>query len=132
MIMRPWLKSHLYNMEEITRIMHQIDATEQAPGRLASDIALLLQGKDRADFKTNIDMGGYVEVSNATAMKITGAKMENKVYYRHSGHPGGLKEETMKQVWAKDPSEVLRRAVLRMLPKNRLRTERMKRLMIKK
>ncbi|NQV11796.1 50S ribosomal protein L13 [Candidatus Uhrbacteria bacterium] len=119
-------------MEEVKRITHQFDATGKAPGRLAAEISTVLQGKDRPDYKPNMDMGGFVSVENAVEMKITGNKMDDKIYYRHSGHPGGLKQETMKRVWDKDPTEVLRRAVLRMLPKNRLRTERMKRLMIKK
>ena len=118
-------------MDAITRTTHKIDATDKAPGRLASKIATLLQGKHRPDYKLNIDMGDAVEVENVGKMKITGNKMEGKIYYRHSGHPGGIKQEQLKQVWEKDPGEVLRRAVLRMLPKNRLRTERMKRMNIK-
>ncbi len=118
-------------MEAITRTTHTIDATDKAPGRIASEIATLLQGKNRPDYKPHIDSGDMVVVENVGKMKITGNKLEGKIYYRHSGHPGGLKQEQMKKVWEKDPGEVLRRAVLRMLPKNRLQTERMKRMNIK-
>ncbi|MBT5275002.1 50S ribosomal protein L13 [Candidatus Uhrbacteria bacterium] len=119
-------------MEAITRTTHTIDAAGRSPGRIAAEISHILQGKDRPDYKPHIDMGGIVNVENAGEMKITGDKMDGKIYYRHSGHPGGLKEETLRKVWDKDPTEVLKRAVLRMLPKNRLRTERMKRMTIKK
>lgn len=118
-------------MEPITRTTHKIDAAGKVVGRLAAEISLLLQGKNRTDYKPNIDVGDAVVVENAAALVVTGNKMDNKVYYRHSGHPGGLKEEKLKDVFEKDPGEVLRRAVLRMLPKNKLRNERMKRLTIK-
>lgn len=118
-------------MKNVERTTHAIDATGKAPGRLAADISTLLQGKDRTDYVANVDMGGTVIVENTDAMKITGNKLTDKLYQRHSGHPGGLKEERLKDVFMRDSGEVLRRAVLRMLPKNRLRTERMKRLMIK-
>lgn len=111
--------------------MHTIDATGKAPGRLAAEISNLLQGKNRTDYVPHWDMGDAVEVENIAKMKITGNKMTDKIYYRHSGYPGGLKQEKLKDVFAKDPGEVLRRAVLRMLPKNRLRNDRMKRLTIK-
>ena len=108
-----------------------MDAAGQAPGRLASEIARLLIGKHRVDYVPNVDMGDAVEVTNCDQMKVTGTKMTGKIYYRHSGWPGGLKEEQLKKVFARDPGEVLRRAVLRMLPKNKLQKERIKRLTIK-
>jgi len=117
-------------METINRTTHKLDAAGQSPGRLATEIAHILQGKNRPDYKPNIDMGDLVEVINAKDMKITGKKMAQKIYYRHSGHPGGLKETVLKDLFAKDPAEVLRRAVLRMLPKNKLQTQRILRLTI--
>ena len=117
-------------MKTIERTTHTIDATDKAPGRLAAEIARLLQGKNRPDYLPQWDMGDAVVVENVGSMKITGNKMTDKIYYRHSGYPGGLKQQKLKEVFAKDPGEVLRRAVLRMLPKNRLRNDRMKRLTI--
>lgn len=108
-----------------------VDAKGKAPGRLASEIAKLLIGKHRVDYQPHMDVGDFVEVENVGEMKITGDKLKGKMYYRHSGHPGGLKTEQMKHVFERDPGEVLRRAVLRMVPGNRLRKDRMKRLKIK-
>jgi large subunit ribosomal protein L13 len=120
------------NMDTSTKNIIKIDATGKAPGRLASEIAVILQGKHRPDYKANVDGDDIVEVTNVVAMKITGKnKLDNKLYRRHSGHPGGLKEETLRSVFEKDPGEVLRRAVKRMMSNNKLRKERMKRLIIK-
>lgn len=114
------------------RKTHTIDATGKAPGRLATEIAGLLRGKGKADFAPNIDIGDSVVVENVNDMKITGTKMENKKYYRHSTHPGGLKTTTMKElVEKKGMEEVLRKAVYGMIPGNRLRKGFMKRLTIK-
>lgn len=115
----------------VKRDTHKLDATGKSFGRLASEIAKILQGKHRPDYKPHHDMGDFVEVENVEKAKITGNKLTDKIYYRHSGHPGGLKQEKLKDVLAKDPGEALRRAVLRMLPSNRLRNGRMKRLTIK-
>lgn len=117
-------------MKSIKRTTHTIDAAGKTAGRLASQIAMILQGKNRPEYEPQWDLGDAVEVKNARAMVFTGNKLTDKEYKRHSGHPGGLKRETVRDVFQKNPGEVLRRAVLRMLPKNRLRTERMKRLTI--
>ncbi len=116
---------------EIARDIHTIDAEGKAPGRLATEVATLLIGKHKPSFQPNIDAGDHVQVINAAKMKITGKKLEQKKYYRHSGYAGGLKTTAMKDVWESDPAEVLRKAVSRMLPKNKQRTERMKRLVVK-
>ena len=118
-------------MTKITRVKHTIDAEGKTPGRLAAAIGRLLIGKHKVDFAPNVDGGDSVEVLNAGKMKITGNKMEGKTYHRHTAHPGGYREENLKTVWAKNPGEVLYRAVSRMLPKNRHRNERLKRLSIK-
>ena len=118
-------------MQKIERKIHKIDAEGKAVGRLASEIATLLIGKHRVDYVPHHDMGDFVEVSNAKAVNITGKKLEQKFYYSHSGFPGGLKTTQMKTLFGKNPSEVLRKSVSRMLPKNKLRNERMKRLVIK-
>ncbi len=119
-------------MSKIDRKRTEIDATGKVVGRLASEIATLLIGKHRPDYTPNFDQGDFVEVVNAAKMKLTGKnKLEQKKYYHHTRYTNGLKTEQLKAIWAKDPGEVLRRSVSRMLPKNKLRNERMKRLTIK-
>jgi len=108
----------------------EIDATGRAPGRIATEIAVILRGKNKPDFKPNVLCGDEVKVVNAKKMKFTGKKLEQKEYIRHSGYPGGLKRLPMKKVFEKDPTEVLRKAVWNMLPKNKLRNEIMKNLKI--
>lgn len=115
-------------MKKIERKTHTIDATDQVLGRLASRIALILTGKNKPVYVPNIDVGDIVVVKNVKKIKITGQKLEQKKYYHHSGYPGGLKTKKMSEVFAKDPSEVLCRAVYNMLPKNKLRKQRFKRL----
>ena len=95
---------------------------------MASKIAILLQGKHKPNFVPYKDEGDFVIVKNVAQMKITGKKRNQKVYYHHSGYLGGLKEIPMKKILAQKPSEVLRRAVLGMLPKNKLRAKQIKRL----
>lgn len=116
--------------DTITRATKTIDASGQSIGRLASEIAKILQGKHKATYRPNIDMGDFVEVRHAAQVKVTGNKLSGKTYYRYSGYPGGLKRTVLKDVFAKDPGEALRRAVRNMLPKNRLRDGRMKRLTV--
>lgn len=107
---------------------HTIDATDKVLGRLASKIAILLQGKHKPSFLPNKDMGDFVIVRNVAKIKLTGKKIEQKKYYRHSGYLGGLKEIPIKKILAQKPGELLRKAVSGMLPKNRLRKIRLKRL----
>lgn len=104
----------------------RIDAKNKPLGRLSSEIALVLQGKDRASFAPNKLTDVKVEVKNAHLIKLSGAKTEQKVYYRHSGRPGHLKISRYKDVLAKNPEWVIRHAVLGMLPKNRLQAKRIK------
>lgn len=115
----------------IIRARHEIDATNQAPGRLATKIAMILRGKNKPDFTPHIDSGDYVKVVNADKLKFTGKKLVQKDYYHHTMHPGGLKRTPMKKVFDKDPSEVVKKAVYGMLPKNKLRDGMMKRLTFK-
>ena len=118
--------------KEIQRQTHTIDAANQAPGRLASRIAMILRGKNKASFTPNIDAGDIVVVENVSKMKITGNKLVNKIYYRHSTHPGGLKAIKLGELIArKGYGEVLRHAVSGMVHRNRLKSEIMKRLIIK-
>ena len=117
-------------MTKNTRAIQSFDAAGKAPGRLATQIAMTLIGKTKATWAPNVDDGDAVEVKNAAQMKISGNKMEQKTYYAHTGGPRGLSATLMKTVWAKDPADVLRRAVDRMLPKNTHRSPRMRRLTI--
>ena len=110
------------------RKTHTIDATGKILGRLAAEIAVLLRGKNKPDFLPYKDAGDIVIVKNVKNIKISGQKIEQKKYYRHSGYPKGFSEISMKMVFEKKPSEILRRAVMGMLPKNRLRNEMIKRL----
>lgn len=127
---RKLYKSNLFNMQKIERKLHKLDATGKAVGRLASEIAVLLQGKHKPEYLPNVDLGDSVEVTNLDKLRFTGKKMEQKIYHRHSGYLGGLKTIPMKRVWADRPKEVLRKAVKQMLPKNKLLNGRMKRLKI--
>ncbi len=113
------------------RDIHTIDAEGRAPGRIATEAATLLIGKHKVDFVSNVDAGDHVQIINASKMKVTEKKMEQKVYYHHTSFAKGLRQVTMKRLWEKDPSEILRRSISRMLPKNKQRTERMKRLTVK-
>jgi len=114
------------------RTTHNIDATDKPLGRLAVEVAGLLRGKEKPSFAPYKDEGGIVIVENIDKMKITGKKLKQKIYYRHSGKPGHLKQRTMEQLIAqKGRGEVLKRAVSGMLPKNKLRAKMIKRLRIK-
>ncbi len=117
--------------QEIVRQKHEIDAANQAPGRVAAKVVTLLRGKNKPDFSPHIDGGDFVAVLNAGKVKFTGKKLAQKDYYHHTMHPGGLVSISMKKVFDKDPTKVIRVAVYGMLPKNRLRDEMMKRLTIK-
>ena len=97
-----------------------IDATDLVVGRLASRVALVLRGKNKASFPPHMDCGDNVIVVNADKVRFTGKKMTDKVYVRHTGYPGGQRFTTPKEMMAKKPTEVLRMAVKGMLPKNRL------------
>jgi large subunit ribosomal protein L13 len=110
------------------RETHTIDATGKVLGRLATEIAVLLRGKHKADFAPHQDSGDFVTVKNVDKIRVTGEKMAKKKYYRHSGYLGGIKEIPFKKVFARSPAEVLRKAVWGMLPDNKLRAEQIKRL----
>lgn len=110
---------------------HTIDAKNRMVGRLAVEIAVSLRGKNRPDFLPYKESGEEVEVINAQGMKLSGKKASEKVYWRYTGYPGGIKKTTYEELMKKNPAEVLRLAVARMLPKNKLRGKWMKRLTIK-
>lgn len=107
-----------------------VDAAGQILGRLATEVATMLRGKDKPSFAPHKITGDQVVVTNAAKIRVTGRKLDQKVYYKHTGYMGHLKEQTLSDLMAKDPSEVIRRAVYGMLPANRLRPELMKRLTV--
>jgi len=107
---------------------HTIDARGKILGKLAVEVAVLLRGKYKTDFAPYKDIGDIVIIENVDKLKFTGRKMEQKKYYRHSGYLGGLKEISLKKLFEKNPSEVFKKAVLGMLPKNKLRSRMIKRL----
>jgi large subunit ribosomal protein L13 len=105
---------------DIDRAWWLVDATDYPLGRLASEIAVVLRGKHKATFAQHMDMGDYVVVVNAEKIGLTGAKREQKKYYRHSGYPGGLYERTAEEMLETQPEAVIEKAVKGMLPSNRL------------
>ncbi|OGD57370.1 50S ribosomal protein L13 [Candidatus Berkelbacteria bacterium RBG_13_40_8] len=111
-------------------ITREFDASGKVLGRIASEIAIVLRGKDKPNFRPNLLVGDKVLVKNASKMIITGNKLEKKIYYHHTGYLGHLKETKMKDLMAKNPAEVLKKAVFGMLPKNKLRDIWMKNLEI--
>jgi large subunit ribosomal protein L13 len=115
---------------EVQRQWHLVDVKDQVLGRIASEIATKLIGKHKPTYTPHIDAGDYVVVVNAAAVAVTGKKMSDKIYYSHSGFPGGLKEITLENLLKKFPTRVIEKAVYNMLPKNKLRADRMKRLKI--
>ena len=123
-------KTFLPSVKEVetTRNWHHIDATGQTLGILATQIAVLLMGKHKKTYTPNMDCGDFVVVTNAGKIKLTGKKMEQKVYFSHSGYAKGGKETPVKRVLENNPTRVLELAVKRMLDENKLRAPRMKRL----
>jgi len=118
-------------MKNIERKIHKLDATDSTVGRLATRIATLLRGKHKPEYEPHIDAGDVVYVLNVAKLRFTGKKFAQKQYHHFSGYIGGLKSKKMSEVFAKDPGEVLRRAVRDMLPPTKLRIGMLKRLIIK-
>ncbi|MEK7663950.1 MAG: 50S ribosomal protein L13 [Patescibacteria group bacterium] len=116
-------------METVKRENHIIDATDKVLGRLATQVAVLLRGKSKPEFAPYKDIGDFVIVKNVDKIKLTGKKLDKKIYYHHTLYLGGLKKQTMKEIIAKKGhSELLRKAVMGMLTKNKLRARQIKRL----
>jgi large subunit ribosomal protein L13 len=107
-----------------------IDANGAVLGRLATKVARMLIGKDKPSYTPHLDCGDHIVVVNAEKVKLTGNKIDQKVYRRHSGYPGGLKETPIRRMLERRPEEVVREAVLGMLPKNKLRARRAKKLRV--
>ncbi|GAB4233936.1 MAG: 50S ribosomal protein L13 [Acidobacteriota bacterium] len=124
------IKTFLPDVESIERRWYVVDATDQVVGRLASRIATILMGKDKPIYTDFLDTGDFVIVVNADKVKFTGSKWDDKVYYRHSGRPGGLREIGAREMLAKHPERLLQLAVKGMLPKNKLGRHMLKRLKV--
>jgi large subunit ribosomal protein L13 len=122
------MKTYSAKPTEVTRKWYVIDASEAPLGRVATQIATLLIGKEKPMFTKHIDVGDFVVVINVDKVVVTGDKMDTKMYYSHSGHPGALKEATMREKQAKDPTNAIFHAVRGMLPVNKLRDGRLARL----
>ena len=124
------MRTYSAKPSDVKRTWHLIDASELPLGRLSTTIANLLTGKGKPMFTHHIDVGDYVVVINADSLVVTGKKLKDKKYYRHSGYPGGIKEAALGDVIEKDSTKVIWRAVRGMLPVNKLRDNRLARLKI--
>ena len=124
------MKTYSPRAEDVKREWWVVDATGKTLGRLASQVANLLMGKHKPIYAPHTDVGDYVVVVNAAKVKVTGKKAEQKIYYRHSGYPGGLKSLSFKEMSDKYPSRVVEHAVKGMLPRNRLGKAMFKKLKV--
>ena len=124
------MKSYMASPATIERKWYVVDATGYTLGRLASEVAKILRGKNKPIFTPFIDTGDYVIITNADKIKVTGKKLEQKVYYRHSDYVGGMKETTLKEMLNKKPERVIELAVKGMLPKGPLGREMYKKLFV--
>ncbi len=124
------MKTYHTPVNEIERKWYVVDAEGKVLGRLASEIATRLRGKHKPNFSSHMDVGDFIVVVNAEKVKLTGNKLEDKMYYHHSGYIGGLREQTAKEVLEKKPEELLRSAVKGMLSKNSLGREQFKKLKV--
>ena len=116
--------------EEVTRNWYEIDAEGKILGKVAAEIAVRLMGKNKPSYTPHVDGGDFVVVTNAEKIAVTGKKLTDKKYYRHSGYPGGLKVRSLQEMLEKQPTEVIRKAVERMLPKNKLGSQMIGRLKV--
>jgi large subunit ribosomal protein L13 len=117
-------------MKTLNRKYHLFDAKKEVLGRMATQIATILRGKNKADFTPNIDGGDFAVVINSDNLKVTGNKMEKKIYHYFSGYPGGIRNARLEEKMADDSRKVIKEAVRGMLPKNKLRDKMIKRLLI--
>ncbi|MGB5933874.1 MAG: 50S ribosomal protein L13 [Anaerolineae bacterium] len=124
------MKTYATKPEDIERRWYVVDAEGKILGRLASEVAKILRGKHKPYFAPHLDTGDYVIVINAAKIRVTGKKLKDKIYYRHSGYPGGLRSTTLAEMLRKRPTRVIRLAVRGMLPHNRLGRAMMRKLKI--
>ncbi len=124
------MKTYQAKKEEVDHQWHVVNAEGKILGRLATELAKILRGKNKPAFTPHVDTGDFVIVINAGKVVLTGKKMKNKVYYHHTGYPGGIKETPAENLLAKKPAEMLRIAVKGMLPKNSLGRQMLRKLKI--
>ena len=124
------MKTYSTKPSEIERQWHVIDASDKVLGRLATQVANLLMGKQKPIFSRNLDTGDFVVIINADKLRITGNKVKQKLYYRHSGYPGGLKSISLEKMMQTNPTRVIEHAVRGMLPHNRLGAKMIKKLKV--
>ncbi len=123
-------KTYMAKPGEVTREWYVVDASGKTLGRLATEIARILRGKHKPQYTPHVDVGDFVIVINAEKIAVTGRKLDQKRYYRHSGYPGGLRSITLRRLLEKHPERVIRLAVKGMLPKNRLGRRMLKKLKV--
>lgn len=124
------MSTNVLSAKNIKRQWHLIDAKDKILGRIATEVATILMGKNKVNFVPYLDNGDFVVVTNASKIKVTGKKMQDKKYIRHSGYPGGLKVETLDKVLFKNPSKVIEHAVKGMLPGTKLGRQMIKKLKV--
>ena len=124
------MKTYSAKPKELEQRWYLVDADGQTLGRLATRIADTLRGKRKPEYTPHIDTGDFVVVVNAEKISVTGSKLDSKIYYRHSGYPGGLRQRTLREQLERRPTEVLRKAVKGMLPRNRLARTQLTKLKI--
>lgn len=124
------MKTYSAKKEDVRRQWVEVDAEDMVLGRLASQVARVLRGKNKVTFTPHVDTGDFVIVVNAEKIRLTGNKLDDKVYYRHSGYPGGIKSMTAREMLEKKPDQLVRKAVRGMLPKNRLGRQMLSKLKV--
>ncbi|MBS3783060.1 MAG: 50S ribosomal protein L13 [Anaerolineae bacterium] len=123
-------RTYVTKSEDVQRDWYVVDARGQTLGRLASEVAQIVRGKHKPIYSPSVDVGDYVIVVNADQVHVTGRKLDQKMYYRHSGYPGGLKEVSLRRMLEEHPTRVIEYAVRGMLPKNRLGRKMLKKLKV--
>ncbi len=124
------MKTYLTPVSEIDKKWYVVNAENKVLGRLASEVASRLRGKHKPTYSTFIDNGDFIVITNAEKIQLTGKKWDDKIYYRHTGYMGGLKEQTAKELLAKHPTDLIMKAVQGMLPHNRLGRQQLKKLKV--
>lgn len=124
------MKTFSAKTHEVKRDWYVVDASDKILGRLATEIARRLRGKHKAEYTPHVDTGDYIVVTNADKVVVTGRKFKEKMYYHHTGHPGGIKAVSFDKLQAKNPARIIERAVKGMLPKNPLGRDMYRKLKI--
>lgn len=124
------MKSYMARPLEVERRWYVIDADGATLGRLASEVAKILRGKNKPQYTPHVDTGDFVVIVNAEKVTVTGRKAEQKIYYRHTGYPGGLKSVSYEEMLERKPTEIIRKAVAGMMPKTRLGRRQFKKLKV--